>query len=192
MIISVIMNSLLLGIGLAMDAFSVSLANGLNYKNMRVRKQFLIAGVFGTLQAVMSMVGWFIVMEAVSLFSIFAMGIPWIAAGVLVLVGIKMILEGIRGDETDKLEKLSLGAVIIQGVATSLDALSVGFTIASYSFIVALVCSLIIAVITFFICFAGVSIGRRCGTKLAGKSEIFGGVILIGIAIEILIKGLIG
>lgn len=194
MTISLIMNSLLLGVGLAMDAFSVSLANGLNNKNMRVSKQFLIAGIFATLQAVMPMTGWLIVSKAVSLLDICKMGIPWVSAGVLVLVSIKMILEGVKEKEieAENIEKLSMCAMIIQGVATSLDALSVGFTIESYSFPVALVCSLIIAIITFLICFAGVSIGRRFGTKLAGKSEIFGGIILMVIAVEILIKGLIG
>ena len=190
--ISLILNSAFLGVGLAMDAFSVSLSNGLNYKNMKLRKQFFIAGIFALLQVVMPMTGWGIVKKAAEALKAFEMAIPWIAAGLLIFVGIKMIMIGVREEETNKVEKLTLGAMMIQGIATSLDALSVGFTTASYSFFQALVCSLIIAVITFFLCFAGVSIGRRVGTILAGKAEIIGGVILIAIGIEIFIKGLIG
>ena len=132
--ISLILNSAFLGVGLAMDAFSVSLSNGLNYKNMKLRKQFFIAGIFALLQAVMPMTGWGIVKKAAEALKAFEMAIPWIAAGLLIFVGIKMIMIGVREEETNKVEKLTLGAMMIQGIATSLDALSVGFTTASYSF----------------------------------------------------------
>ena len=79
--------------------------------------------------------------------------------------------------------------LMIQGIATSIDALSVGFTIADYGFAMALVCSTIIAVVTFVICDVGLYLGKTLGTKLAGKADALGGVILIGIGIEIFVKG---
>ena len=85
--------------------------------------------------------------------------------------------------------ELSAGALFMQGVATSIDALSVGFTISEYGWLMALVASLIIAAVTFFICMAGLRIGKKFGTQLSGKANILGGVILIGIGLEIFISG---
>lgn len=184
-------NSILLGVGLAMDAFSVSLANGLNEPKMKAGRMSLIAGVFGIFQAAMPMIGWTCVHTVVQYFSAFEKFIPWIALILLLYIGGKMLIEGIKGgDETDEgVKNLSFGALMIQGVATSIDALSVGFTIADYNFVMALVCALIIAAVTFGICIAGLIIGKKVGTKLAGKANILGGVILIGIGIEIFVKG---
>ena len=118
--------------------------------------------------------------------------IPWIALILLGYIGGKMLLEGIKGEETEEAAELSAGALFMQGVATSIDALSVGFTISEYGWFMALVCSLIIAVVTFFICAAGLSIGKKFGTKLSGKASVLGGVILIGIGLEIFISGILG
>lgn len=193
-----VFNSALLGIGLAMDAFSVSLANGLNDPCMRRRKMYGIAGVFGLFQGIMPFVGWVFVHTLTESFKVFQSFIPWIALGLLSFIGAKMILDGVEEMRTADGEKdvcipknISLGAIIIQGIATSIDALSVGFTIAEYSFVEALVASLIIAAITFVICLAGVIAGKKFGTALAGKSGIFGGVILIAIGIEIFVTSLI-
>ena len=187
-------NSILLGVGLAMDAFSVSLANGLNEPKMKAGRMSLIAGVFGVFQAAMPMIGWICVHTIVQYFSSFEKLIPWIALILLLYIGGKMLIEGIKGgDETDEgVKNLSFGALMIQGVATSIDALSVGFTIADYNFLMALICALIIAVVTFAICIFGLIIGKKVGTKLAGKANILGGVILIGIGIEIFVTGLVG
>ena len=187
-------NSILLGVGLAMDAFSVSLANGLNEPKMKAGRMSLIAGVFGIFQAVMPMIGWICVHTIVQYFSSFEKLIPWIALILLLYIGGKMLYEGIKGgDEADEAVKnLSFGALMIQGVATSIDELSVGFTIADYNFLMALICALIIAVVTFAICIFGLIIGKKVGTKLAGKANILGGVILIGIGIEIFVTGLMG
>ena len=184
-------NSILLGVGLAMDAFSVSLANGLNEPKMKAGRMSLIAGVFAIFQAAMPMIGWTCVHTVVQYFSAFEKFIPWIALILLLYIGGKMLIEGIKGgDETDEgVKNLAFGALMIQGVATSIDALSVGFTIADYNFVMALVCALIIAVVTFGICIAGLIIGKKVGTKIAGKANILGGVILIGIGIEIFVKG---
>lgn len=187
-------NSILLGVGLAMDAFSVSLANGLNEPKMKAGRMSLIAGVFGIFQAAMPMIGWICVHTIVQYFSSFEKLIPWIALILLLYIGGKMLIEGIKGgDEADEgVKNLSFGALMIQGVATSIDALSVGFTIADYNFLMALICALIIAVVTFAICIFGLIIGKKVGTKLAGKANILGGVILIGIGIEIFVTGLVG
>ena len=182
-------NSGLLGVGLAMDAFSVSMANGLHDPKMSVRRMCIIAGAFGVFQAVMPMTGWICVHTIVELFSSFEMFIPWIALILLAYIGGKMLLEGIRGEETEEAIELSAGALFVQGVATSIDALSVGFTISEYGWLMALVCSLIVATVTFFICEAGLFLGKKFGTKLSGKASILGGVILIGIGLEIFISG---
>ncbi len=182
-------NSVLLGVGLAMDAFSVSMANGLNEPHMKRSRMAAMSGVFGGFQFLMPMIGWLCVHTIVQYFNAFEKCIPWIALILLLYIGGKMLIEGIRGDEEE--EKAGVGhfALFIQGVATSIDALSVGFTIADYGLIMALVCSIIIAVVTFFICIAGVKIGKAFGTRLASKSQILGGVILIAIGLEIFIKG---
>lgn len=184
------LNSVLLGVGLAMDAFSVSLANGLHEPQMRKKRMCGIAGVFGAFQALMPMIGWICVHTIVQYFQAFEKFIPWIALILLGYIGGKMLVDGIRGEE-EETEAAAVGfmALFIQGVATSIDALSVGFTIAEYGFIMALTCALIIAAVTFVICMAGLDIGKKFGTKLAGKAGILGGIILIMIGLEIFITG---
>lgn len=185
-------NSILLGIGLAMDAFSVSLANGLNEPNMKKNRMVLIAGVFALFQAAMPMIGWVCVHTIAQYFNAFEKMIPWIALLLLAFIGGKMIKDGIAGEEEaadDEATGLWIGTLLIQGVATSIDALSVGFTIADYNALMALICATIIAVVTFVICMIGLKIGKKVGTKLAGKANIFGGIILIFIGIEIFVKG---
>ena len=183
---------LLLGVGLAMDAFSVSLANGLNEPCMKRGRMCGIAGVFAFFQFAMPMIGWVCVMTVARLFDWFVPLIPWIALGLLGFIGGKMLVEGIRNreEENEQNGKLGVGALLVQGIATSIDALSVGFTIADYGFVMALVCCLLIAAVTFVICMGGLMIGRRFGTRLSNKAAILGGVILIVIGIEIFVTNL--
>ena len=184
-------NSVLLGVGLAMDAFSVSLANGLNEPGMRKRKMCIVAGVFGFFQALMPMIGWVCVHTIVRYFKAFEKFIPWIALILLLYIGGKMLIDGIRNKEEEaEALKVGAGALIVQGIATSIDALSVGFTISEYDFLMALVCSLIIAGVTFIICMAGLMIGKKFGTKFSNKATIFGGIILIIIGLEIFLTGI--
>lgn len=183
-------NSVLLGIGLAMDAFSVSLANGLHEPAMKKNKMCGIAGVFAIFQAVMPMIGWVCVHTISQYFKTFEKLVPWIALILLLMIGSKMLLEGIHSkNEETQPPKVGIAALLIQGVATSIDALSVGFTIAEYGFFMALVCALIIAAVTFIICLAGLVIGKKFGTRFSYKATILGGIILIGIGIEIFVKG---
>lgn len=186
------LNSILFGIGLAMDAFSVSLANGLGEPKMKKPRMLLIAGTFAFFQAFMPMLGWFFVHTMLEQFKVIEKFIPFVALALLLWIGGKMIWEGITKKEDEEYKKLTFGALMVQGVATSIDALSVGFTIADYTFAPALVESLIIAAVTFGICIGGILIGRVFGTKLAGKAGILGGVVLVLIGIEIFVKGILG
>lgn len=198
-------NSALLGVGLAMDAFSVSAANGLAEPNMKKSKEFSISGTFAFFQFLMPMLGWVLVRFAAEQFTAFQKAVPYIAPVLLLFIGGKMLYEGIKnkgdddinrengekGEEATAVTKLTLTRLLVQGIATSIDALSVGFTIAEYKVTEALVCSAIVAAVTFGICVAGTYIGKKFGTKLAGKATILGGVILIIIGLEIFIKGVI-
>lgn len=183
-------NSILLGVGLAMDAFSVSLANGLNEPKMSKKKMTGVAGIFAFFQALMPMIGWICVHTIVEYFKAFETFIPWIALLLLGYIGGKMFWEGIKNqEETVEKTEVGLHALLVQGIATSIDALSVGFTISEYGLLMAFVCAVIIAVVTFFICMAGLVIGKKFGTKLSNKAAIFGGTILIVIGIEIFVTG---
>lgn len=201
-------NSALLGVGLAMDAFSVSAANGLAEPNMKKSKEFSISGTFAFFQFLMPMLGWVLVRFAAEQFTAFQKAVPYIALVLLLFIGGKMLYEGIKnkgdddingengengekGEEATAVTKLTLLRLLVQGIATSIDALSVGFTIAEYKVTEAIVCSAIVAAVTFGICVAGTYIGKKFGTKLAGKATILGGVILIIIGFEIFIKGVI-
>lgn len=185
------LNSTLLGVGLAMDAFSVSLANGLNEPQMKKSRMCGMAGVFAFFQALMPMIGWICVHTIIQVFSDFERLIPWIALILLMFIGGKMFLEGIKGgDDESENNNIGIYELLIQGVATSIDALSVGFTIAEYGLAMAIVCAIIIATVTFFICMAGLIIGKKVGMKFSGKAAILGGVILIFIGLEIFITGL--
>lgn len=202
-----------LGFGLAMDAFSVSLANGLHEPYMRPRRILLVAGTFAAFQFAMPLAGWFCVHTAATYFNAFQPFIPYIALFLLLFIGGKMLLEGCKPQECkivptgseagatiseqgrvvcEPQHAFGIGALMIQGLATSIDALSVGFTISEYGVLEALVACLVIGVLTLGICTAGVLIGKKFGTKLAGKASLLGGVILIAIGIWIFVSSFFG
>ena len=185
-------NSILLGCGLAMDAFSVSIANGLAAPCMCRKRMFSIAGVFALFQGVMPLLGWFFVQSFIGLFSSLQGVIPWVSLALLSFIGGKMLFDAFKPDEEEDCvcATLGIGALLVQGIATSIDALSVGFTIAEHTIVPATVSALIIAAVTFPICFAGVYIGKRFGDRFSHKAEIFGGVLLILIGIEIFLTGI--
>ena len=209
MTILFIFNSILLGVGLAMDAFSVSIANGLLEPNMKRRRMYCIAGVYAGFQFLMPMIGWICVHTIAERFTAFQALVPWIALALLSWIGGKMLVEGLKshtspapddaltGASSDNIKsekaeepsaaafRLSAQTLLLQGIATSIDALSVGFTIESYKLPSAFVCSVIIAVVTFVICMAGLLFGRRFGEKFADKAQVLGGIILIAIGLEI-------
>ncbi len=183
------LNSILLGFGLAMDAFSVSVANGLNEPSMRLRKAWYIAGAFALFQFGMPLIGWLCIHTIAERFEAFRRYIPWISLVLLVFIGGKMLIEGIRGgdDEESSHKHLTLGTLLIQAVATSIDALSVGFTIADHSIFKALAACLMIGAVTLAVCMVGLKLGKYFASKLKGKAEILGGAILILIGVEIFI-----
>ena len=181
-------NSILLGVGLAMDAFSVSLANGLHDPGMKSGKMCGVAGLFAVFQGLMPMLGWICIHTIVQYFTAFEALIPWIALALLGYIGGKMIYDSIKHKESEEeAPKLGLAGLLVQGIATSIDALSVGFTIAEYQWLMALVSAGVIALVTFMICLAGIAIGKKAGTKLEDKAGLFGGGILIFIGLEIFI-----
>lgn len=186
-----VFNSILMGVGLAMDAFSVSLANGLNEPKMKTGRMSVIAAVFAGFQFAMPMLGWICVSTIANRFEAFQTYIPWIALILLSYIGGKMLYDGIKcKDECPECTEVGLVALLVQGIATSIDALSVGFTISEHTLYEALVCCALIAVTTFIICMCGLTIGKKAGTKLAGKAGILGGVILIFIGIEIFVTSI--
>ncbi len=196
-------NSILIGFALAMDAFSVSLANGLNEPGMKKGKMCAMAGLFGAFQGLMPFIGWICVHTVAEYFEAFEILIPWIALALLSFIGGKMLYESIKemkeckaSCQDDKACELAceykpkiagLWTIVVQGVATSIDALSVGFTISDYNITEALIAALLIAAVTFITCLCGIQIGKKTGTVFAGKAGIIGGVILIAIGLEIFI-----
>ncbi len=194
-----VLNSILLGVGLAMDAFSVSIVNGLNETHMSKGKTLGIAGTYAGFQFAMPMIGWFCVRTIAEAFQAFRKYIPWIALLLLLYIGGKMLLEGIRNQRAGSTEEgttmesgteLGLTTLLMQGVATSIDALSVGFTISGYGAAKAFTASLLIAVTTLIVCLVGLRFGKKFGDKLADKATVLGGVILILIGIEIFVTGI--
>ncbi len=191
-----VLNSLGLGVGLAMDAFSVSLANGLAEPYMKTGKMCGVAGVFGLFQGLMPMLGWILVHSVLSYFTAAEAAIPYVALALLAFIGGKMIYDGVRhkpaGEEGVEARRIGLVMLLVQGLATSIDALSVGVTIADYDLFHALFCATLVALVTFMICLVGLFLGKKFGTRLAGKAELLGGVILVAIGLEIFLTGLLG
>ena len=172
----------LIGVGLSMDAFAVSICKGLSMKKIKKRDVFIIALFFGGFQALMPFIGWFLGKG----FESYIMSIDhWIAFILLGIIGGKMLIDGIKAEDDEETGefKLDLKELFLLAIATSIDALSVGFTTAGYGLVMAVVCSLIVAVVTFVICETGLCLGKTLGTKLSGKADVLGGVILIGIGI---------
>lgn len=174
-----------------MDAFSVSLANGLNEPAMPRRRMCLMAGTFAAFQVAMPLLGWLAVHTVATAFSTAARYIPWAAFLLLAWIGGKMLWIGLHRTAEEP-AAVGLRALLVQGVATSIDALSVGFTIAEYDAAAALTESLIIGAVTFAVCMVGLVLGKRFGTVLSSKASVLGGLILIAIGLEILLSHLLG
>lgn len=188
-----ILVSLGLGVGLTMDACAVSMTDGMNEPDMKLRKISAIAFTFAFFQALMPMIGWVCVSLVAAEFAAFARWIPYIALVLLVIVGGKMLFDGIKNkEEAVASGKITVKMLFVQAVATSIDALSTGFSladIAGESWLKALISVLIIAAVTFAFCFGAVFLGKKFGNKLGGKAQILGGIILIAIGLEIFISG---
>ncbi len=190
-VLSFAVESVLMGFALSMDAFSISLVSGFFEPAMKKRKAAAIAGTFAGFQILMPLIGWFFVHTLVSLFEAVEKWIPPAAFLALLLIGGKMLIQSLRGGKEEQ-PPMNLPSLLLLGVATSIDALSVGFTIAEAGVFQALAESLIIGIVTFAVCLCGVWIGKKAGPSLAGKAGIVGGVLLICIGVKILLGGLFG
>ncbi len=182
-----IIEGLALGFGLAIDAFSVAAANGIKDPDLKKSKLLFMSGIFGLFQALMPILGWIFVNSIVSVFEKIKIFLPWISFAVLLFFGLKMIIEGISKEEERK-TATNLKEIFFQGIATSLDALSVGFTIALYPIIKAGIESMIIGVVTFVLTLLGAKLGKKIGKAFSQKASIAGGIILILVGIEIVIE----
>ena len=187
-----ILNSVLLGVALAMDAFSVSMANGLSMPGMSRRLRVAIPLTFAFFQFLMPMIGWLCVRAVAETFAGFQRAVPWIALILLSIIGVRMVLEGLRG-EADGGGPVALtpGALVTQGLATSIDALSAGFTLAGLGMARAAAACGIVAGVTYLLSACGLRMGRRVGSRLSGRATALGGLILIFIGLEIALRGLL-
>lgn len=190
-----IVTALGLGVGLAMDACAVSMANGLQEPKMKTKKTMLIALFFGVFQMGMPILGYLAVTALSSILgetftTIFGYLVPWIALGLLLFLGIKMIVEAIKESKEDNKDEkkdktLTLKTLFIQAIATSIDALSVGIIFAEQAPYIAYISFGIVGVLTFIISLVAVFIGKKFGTIFSNRAAIVGGIILIGIGFEI-------
>ena len=172
----------LIAVGLAMDAFSVSITKGLVMKST-VKHALIIALFFGVFQALMPVGGW---ISGIQLEAFVSTAAPWIAFILLSIIGIKMIYEGIFNKEDDDGDNFSLKEIFILAIATSIDAFLVGIT---FAFLKTPIVEpiVIIGVVTFILSFIGFYIGKRIGYLFEHKIEILGGLILIVIGLKILL-----
>ena len=223
-------SSILLGVGLAMDAFAISIANGISKPDAKLGYAAKITVVYAFFQFAMPMLGWFMVHEAAKALGSFNELVPWIALILLAFLGGRMILDGARSriaeaevcspnceervcyskggrkevcikrDICSKRMKfladipsseLTGMTLFLQGIATSIDALSAGFAIARYDAKAAFVCSSIIAAVTWIMCMTGMRIGSRVSKMFSARATIVGGVILVFIGIEVFAKGVL-
>lgn len=193
-----ILDILLTGVGLSMDAAAVSMTNGMNEPKMKLPKILLIALFYGVAQGLMPLIGYY----AGSLFAEFVAKIaPWIALVLLGFIGGKMIFEAIcafekkkNGEEEEEAKPLSIGSLTVQTIATSIDALAVGVSLVALKVSGALavnifVAASMIAATTFVISLISVFIGKKFGELLSDKAELIGGLILVAIGLKIFIEG---
>ena len=190
---TVIFTGIGLGVGLAMDAFAVSMSNGLKESKMRFSKVLLIAFMFGLFQGVMPLIGYLVGNSFVKYIEKF---IPFIALALLSFLGIKMIIDFVKerkenNEQCNIVEqKLTFKVLIVQAIATSIDALSTGLAFSDYNIYDALIVVGLIAIITFVLCIIGVFIGKKFGTLIRCYATFIGGIILILIGLEIFITGI--
>ena len=192
---AVLVELLLMGIGLAMDAFAVSVCKGLGMRRVNKKQAVVIALFFGGFQALMPLIGWLLGRQ----FESYITGIDhWIAFVLLAFIGGKMILEAVRPEDEDVAVEqmdapLDLKELLVLAVATSIDALAVGITFAFLSYPIVEAIS-VIGVTTFIVCIIGVYVGNFFGNKYKNKAEFAGGLILVLLGTRILLThlGIIG
>ena len=178
---------ILIAIGLAMDAFAVSIANGISIKSQKRKNAFIIAAFFGGFQMFMPVIGWLAGLGLEELI----MGVDhWVAFGLLAFIGSRMIYDSAKEEDLKRDSNLRIHALLTLSVATSIDALMVGL---SFAFIQTAIATpiIIIGLVTFLLSFIGFYFGNIIGQVLGNKIKVIGGVILIGIGLKILLEHLI-
>lgn len=181
-----ILEIIIIAIGLAMDAFAVSICKGLSMKKMSWKKGLIIGGYFGFFQALMPLIGYLLGIG----FQDKVTGIDhWIAFILLGIIGINMIKEALSKEEEERNDSVNFKEMIVLAIATSIDALAVGITMAFLEVNIAIAIT-IIGIITFAISVIGVKIGNIFGNKYEKKAEFAGGIILILMGIKILLEHL--
>jgi putative Mn2+ efflux pump MntP len=182
------MTLILIAVGLAMDAFAVSIASGVVIKRLHVKQALRIAIFFGFFQAIMPVMGW---LAGIALKDFISGVDHWVAFGLLSAIGCKMIYESLKLESNKKeCNSLNVSVLLIFSIATSIDALAVGV---SFAFLRIAIISPVVAigVITFLLSFLGVYTGNRLGHFFERKIELIGGLLLIGIGIKILLEHII-
>lgn len=174
----------LIAVSLALDAFAVSVSSGLTVKGFNIRHALLMGAYFGAFQFAMPLIGWLLgstVADYVSAIS------PYIAFTLLAFIGGKMVYEAIKGDEGEALTELTHPKLIALAIATSIDALAVGVTFAFMDIDIWLACA-VIGIVAFALSVAGGMLGGKLGERFQDRAQLFGGIVLIGIGLKILIE----
>ena len=178
----------IIAIGLSMDAFAVAICKGIKMRPFNVKQGLIVALAFGGAQALMPLIGWFLGKQ----FAQYIVSVDhWIAFGLLAFIGGKMAIESFKKEQEDECAcaKLDVGELILMAIATSIDALAVGITLAFLQVSVGMAVG-VIGVTTFVLCFAGTFIGCKFGSKLKSKAEFIGGLILVLMGLKILLEHL--
>lgn len=181
-----ILEILLIAIGLAMDAFAVSICKGLSMKKMSWEKAIIVGLYFSTFQALMPAIGYFL---GTTFEGLVTRVDHWIAFGLLTIIGINMLKEAFSKNEENQNDSVDFRTMSVLAIATSIDALAVGITFA-FLRVNMLIAAIIIGIVTFAICIIGVKIGNKFGDKYERKAETVGGLILILMGIKILLEHL--
>ena len=187
---------LLLGVGLSMDAFAVSICKGLSVKKVKWQHLLCVGAYFGIFQALMPTLGYFLGTTFSNLIDQFD---HWVAFILLAIIGVNMVREALSKDEDETNDDFGFKTMLLLAIATSIDALAVGasFSMMAKTGVLALaggslIACAVIAAVTFVICLFGVWIGRRVGDVLGRRAEIVGGIVLILIGLKILLEDLLG
>ena len=181
-----ILELILIAIGLGIDAFAVSICKGISMSKMNWKKAIIIGLYFGIFQAVMPVIGYTLGKAFENLVTSID---HWIAFGLLLIIGIKMLIDAFKDDNVSVNDSVNWKVMIILAIATSIDALAVGITFAFLQ-VNLLLAVLIIGIITFILCVIGTKIGNNFGNKFENKAEILGGIVLILIGVKILLEHL--
>ena len=187
--ISHIINSLLLALGLGVDSFSISLVNGISYPDSSKKDQLKESFIFGICQSVMPFAGYILLVYFSNKLTILKTVSPYVSLILLSYLGIKLITESFKTSEVQKSNiKLTIGTLIIQGIATSIDAVSCSFSMINLSMFEAIIEIVIIGIVTVLLSYIALNLGKEIGRKVEKYSQIIGGIILILIGIILFIK----